>query len=58
VLIVRYIPPIEVPLPHSLQDPLDSEPMEYGWSHLETNEKEAIQKPLVVKNLALDNCKS
>jgi hypothetical protein len=58
VLIVRYIPPIDVPFPPSLKEPLDSESMEYGWSHLETNEKEAIQKPLVVKNLAIDNCKS
>jgi len=57
VLIVRYIPPIELPLPHSRQEPLDSESVEYGWSHLETNEKDAIQKPLVAKKLAIDNCK-
>jgi len=58
VLIVRYTPPIDVPLPPSLQEPLDSVSMEYGCSHLETNEKEAIQKPFVVKNLAIDNCES
>jgi len=49
VLIVRYIPPIEVPLPHSRQDPIDSESMEYGWSYLETNENDANLKPLFVK---------
>ncbi|WJX25430.1 Carnitine O-acetyltransferase mitochondrial [Trifolium repens] len=54
VLIVRYIPPIEVPLPSSLKEPIDSESMEYGWNHLETNENDAMQKPLVVKNLPID----
>ncbi|KEH25558.1 cationic amino acid transporter 2, vacuolar protein [Medicago truncatula] len=49
VLIVRYIPPIEVPLPHSRQEPIDSESMEYSWSHLETNKNDANRKPLIVK---------
>jgi hypothetical protein len=49
VLIVRYIPPVEVPWPHSRQEPIDSESMEYGWSHLETNENDENQKPLLVK---------
>ncbi|CAL5185594.1 unnamed protein product [Lathyrus oleraceus] len=61
VLVVRYIPPIEVSLLPSLQ-----EPIEYDWSHLETFKKDAKKKPLVVqedasvdyplipKNLAID----
>lgn len=55
VLILRYIPPDVVPLPPSLQEPIDSVSMQYSWSILETNEKEANvgtsgnQKPLVVK---------
>jgi len=68
VLIVRYIPPIEVSFPHSRQEPIDSESMEYGWSHLETDENDTYQKPLVVKEdvstdypfvakyLAIDKC--
>lgn len=63
VLVVRYIPPIEVSLLPSLQ-----EPIEYDWSHLETLKKDAKKKPLVVqedasvdyplipKNLAIDTC--
>ncbi|XP_027357930.1 cationic amino acid transporter 2, vacuolar-like isoform X2 [Abrus precatorius] len=35
VLILRYIPPDEVPLPPSLQEPIDS-----VWSSLETNAKD------------------
>ncbi|KEH25561.1 putative amino acid/polyamine transporter I, cationic amino acid transporter [Medicago truncatula] len=42
VLIVRYIPP-------SLQEPIDSESMECGWSHLVTNVKDENKKPLLVK---------
>ncbi|XP_050910192.1 cationic amino acid transporter 2, vacuolar isoform X3 [Lathyrus oleraceus] len=49
VLIVRYIPPIEVPLPLSLQEPIDAESTEYDWSHLETLEKDAKKKTLVVQ---------
>jgi hypothetical protein len=49
VLIVRYIPPVEVPWPHSRQEPIDSESMECGWSHLETNENDTYRKPLIVK---------
>jgi hypothetical protein len=30
--------------------------MDYGWNHLETNENDAMQKPLVVKNLPIDKC--
>lgn len=61
VLIVRYIPP-------SLQEPIDSESMECGWSHLVTNVKDENKKPLLVKedvstdypllakHLAIENC--
>lgn len=57
VLILRYIPPNMVPLPPSLQEPIDSTSVKYDWSHLETNEKDAKanvgtygkKKPLLVK---------
>lgn len=64
VLILRYIPPDVVPLPPSLQ-----EPIEYSWSHSETNEKDTEangatsgnKKPLLVKeDVTIDypfNCK-
>ena len=60
VLIVRYIPPVDISI--------DSEAMECGWSHLVTNVKDENKKPLLVKedvstdypllakHLAIDNC--
>ncbi|KAL5079290.1 hypothetical protein RYX36_007711 [Vicia faba] len=64
MLIVRYIPPFEVPLPPSLQEPIDAE--SNVWSHLETFKKDAKNKclvvqedisvdyPLIPKSLAID----
>ncbi|KAJ1393270.1 Amino acid/polyamine transporter I [Sesbania bispinosa] len=57
VLILRYIPPDEVPLPPSLQEPFDSVSLQYGQSYLGTNEKDTQanvgtcgnQEPLLVK---------
>lgn len=58
VLILRYIPPNDqVQFPPSLHEPIDSAAMQYGWDHLETNEKEikanvstyGNQTPLLVK---------
>ncbi|CAK8533035.1 unnamed protein product [Lathyrus sativus] len=49
VLVVRYIPPIEISLPPSLQEPIDAESMECVWSHLEIFEKDAKKKRLVVQ---------
>ncbi|KAK7267004.1 hypothetical protein RIF29_19667 [Crotalaria pallida] len=57
VLILRYIPPDEVPLLPSLQEPIISVSTGYGWSSLHSNEKDTEanvgtsgkQKPLVVE---------
>ncbi|KAL1300315.1 hypothetical protein HN51_045011 [Arachis hypogaea] len=56
VLILRYIPPDEVPLRPFLQEPIDSGAGGYIWSCLETGwkDKEAVgtsgnRKPLLVK---------
>ncbi|KAK7315512.1 hypothetical protein VNO77_34062 [Canavalia gladiata] len=56
VLVLRYIPPDEVPLSPSLQEPIDSMSTRYSWSSLEKNEDTEAnisasgnKKPLVVK---------
>lgn len=57
ILILRYIPPGEVPLPPSLQDSVDYMSLKNAWSHHETNEKDAEANigtsrntdPLIVK---------
>ncbi|KAF7801439.1 cationic amino acid transporter 2, vacuolar-like [Senna tora] len=41
ILILRYIPPNEVPMPPSLQDSVDYVSLRCGWSSDETNEKDA-----------------
>ncbi|CAL0321622.1 unnamed protein product [Lupinus luteus] len=57
VLILRYIPPDEVPLPPSIQESIDSVSTSYIWSSLDTDEKDTTanvgtsrnQKPLIIK---------
>ncbi|TKY46315.1 Cationic amino acid transporter 2 [Spatholobus suberectus] len=57
VLILRYIPPDEVPLPPFLQEPIVSASTQYSWSSLEANEEDTkanigasgSRKPAVVK---------
>ncbi|XP_020206315.1 cationic amino acid transporter 2, vacuolar [Cajanus cajan] len=57
VLILRYIPPDEVPLPPSLQEPIVSTSRQYIWSNLEANEEDTkanvgaswSEKPVIVK---------
>ncbi|OIW06464.1 hypothetical protein TanjilG_05235 [Lupinus angustifolius] len=57
VLILRYIPPDEVPLPPSIRESSDSVSTSYIWSSLETDEKDTAanvgtsrnKKPLVIE---------
>ncbi|KAL2327839.1 hypothetical protein Fmac_021266 [Flemingia macrophylla] len=57
VLILRYIPPDEVPLPPSLQEPIVSASTQYIWCSLEANEQDTkanvgasgSKKPSIVK---------
>lgn len=53
VLIVRYVPPDEVPMPSSLQEAIDSFSLQYGRSTEEINREDAessdkdSSKPLI-----------
>ncbi|XP_054802447.1 cationic amino acid transporter 2, vacuolar-like [Prosopis cineraria] len=41
ILVLRYMPPKEIPLPPSLQDSVDYVSLGYDWSSKETNERDA-----------------
>ncbi|KAI9108888.1 hypothetical protein K1719_020193 [Acacia pycnantha] len=41
ILVLRYIPPNEIPLPPSLQDLVDYVSLGYNWRSDETNERDA-----------------
>ncbi|OMO67855.1 Amino acid/polyamine transporter I [Corchorus capsularis] len=55
VLILRYVPPDEVPLPSSLQESIDSVTLGYGGETLEISSSGDSSKPLLInKNVAVD----
>lgn len=60
VLILRYIPPNQVPIPPSLQDSIAESNMEYAEATkpLDTKEDFSINDPLISKHLPISNCES
>ncbi|OMO70369.1 Amino acid/polyamine transporter I [Corchorus olitorius] len=55
VLILRYVPPDEVPLPSSLQESIDSVTLRYSGETLESSTSGDSSKPLLInKNVAVD----
>ncbi|OMO72526.1 hypothetical protein CCACVL1_17731, partial [Corchorus capsularis] len=55
VLILRYVPPDEVPLPSSLQESIDSVTLRYSGETLEISTSGDSIKPLLInKNVAVD----
>lgn len=55
VLILRYVPPDQMPLPPSLQESIDSVALQYNGILQKTNQEEAdsmIEDPLLAKEVA------